>query len=326
MKKLERKMVSLGFQRKRTNNLIRGNDVVQIVHSSEFQRSAIRVSWREEWKDYFAIIFDYSPANGPICIVPTKVFFNSHFVSQKRNMTSYINSRYCWSQPFKLEDELPQLILRYENKWEILGGKTEEISLDQALFPPQSAPAKTPTKTIEKNKETEFEGMLKAFNDKHLLRLYCDLMEELRQRNIVRSGNNPVSDYGEKIVAERMNLKLSAGSNKGYDAIDEKTGVKYQIKSRRLTKHNGSKQLGVIRNLDQKLFDYLVAVIFNEFLMPQEIWQMPIDIIPKYSKFSQHQNGHILILAGDILQDKNIKKLLLGFESHPLHQTLDAIY
>ena len=82
MEKLERKLVSLGFQRKRTNNLIRGNDVVQIVHSSEFQRSAIRVSWREEWKDYFAIIFDYSPANGPICIVPTKVFFNSHFVHQ----------------------------------------------------------------------------------------------------------------------------------------------------------------------------------------------------------------------------------------------------
>jgi hypothetical protein len=77
-----------------------------------------------------------------------------------------------------------------------------------------------------------------------------------------------------------------------------------------LTKHNASKQLGVIRNLNQKPFDYLIAVIFNEFMLPQEIWQIPIDIIPKYSKFSEHQNGHILILTGDILLDKNIKKFL----------------
>lgn len=109
-----------------------------------------------------------------------------------------------------------------------------------------------------------------------------------------------------------MNLKLSMGSNKGYDAIDENTGNRYQIKSRRLTKHNGasSKQLGIIRNLDQKLFDYLVAVIFDEFLEPKEIWQIPFDVIPKYSKFSEHQNGHILILAGDILQEETVKKLL----------------
>lgn len=135
-------------------------------------------------------------------------------------------------------------------------------------------------------------------------------MEELRQRNLIRSSNNPVSDYGEKVVSEKMNLTLQKGSNKGYDAIDKKSGLKFQIKTRRLTKHSKSRQLGVIRNLNQNLFDFLVAVIFNEYLEPQEMWQIPRDIIPLCSRFSKLQNGHILILTGGILKDKGVKKLL----------------
>jgi len=151
---------------------------------------------------------------------------------------------------------------------------------------------------------------LTSLNDKELLRLYGDLIEELRQRKLVRSSNNPVSDYAEKIVFERMNLSLRRGSNKGYDAVDEKTGLKYQIKTRRLTRHNKSRQLSVIRNLDQKLFDFLIAVIFDESLEPQEIWRIPREIIPKYSRYSAHQNGHILVLAGSILQDKAVARFL----------------
>lgn len=150
---------------------------------------------------------------------------------------------------------------------------------------------------------------LKAFSEKELLQLYCDLMEELRNRNIVRSSNNPVSDYAERLVAEQLKLTLAIGSNKGYDAIDVKSNLKYQIKSRRLTKHNNSRQLGVIRNLDQNLFDYLIAVIFNESLEPQEIWKVPSSLISKYSKYSEHQHGHILILRGKILQDTAVEKI-----------------
>ena len=147
-------------------------------------------------------------------------------------------------------------------------------------------------------------------SDKELLQLYSDLMVELRQRKLLRSSNNPVSDYAEKVISEMMLLTLEKGSNKGYDAIDEKTGTRYQIKARRLTKQNKSRQLGVIRNLDQNLFDYLIAVIFNESFSPQEIWKIPRNIIPKYSYFSPHQNGRILVLAGKILQDKEASRIL----------------
>jgi hypothetical protein len=150
---------------------------------------------------------------------------------------------------------------------------------------------------------------LDKLNEKELLQLYCDLMEELRNHKIIRSGNNPVSDYAEKIVAERLNLTLSTGSNKGYDAFDEKSKLKYQIKSRRLTRHNKSRQLGVIRNLNENLFDFLIAVIFDESLTPQEIWKIPNHLIAKYSRYSDHQHGNILVLTGKILEDKEVERI-----------------
>jgi len=156
-------------------------------------------------------------------------------------------------------------------------------------------------------------GRMIDFNnlvDDELLRLYGRLMEELRQRKLVRSSNNPVSDYAEKIVCEELNLSLQGKSSKGYDAIDENTGEKYQIKARRLTRHNKSRQLGVIRNLDQKLFDHLIAVIFNEFFKPVEIWRIPRETIPKYARYSSHQNGYILVLTGKVLEDETVTRLL----------------
>ncbi|MFH0748713.1 MAG: hypothetical protein V1915_02180 [Candidatus Bathyarchaeota archaeon] len=126
-------------------------------------------------------------------------------------------------------------------------------------------------------------------------------MEELRQRRLIRSSNNPVSDYAEKIVCDRMELVMQRGSNRGYDAIDKNGETKYQIKTRRMTRYNKSKQLGVIRNLDQNLFDYLIAILFDEYFNLLEIWKIPRETIQRYAKYSDHQNGHILFLRGAIL-------------------------
>ena len=142
-----------------------------------------------------------------------------------------------------------------------------------------------------------------------LLKLYGMLMEKLRERKIIRSSNNPVSDYAENIVSEKLGLVLNRKSGKGYDALDENSGTKYQIKARRLTKHNRSRQLGVIRNIDQKLFDYLIAVIFDEIFESLEIWQIPHKTIPKYARYSEQQNGHILVLTGEVLEDKTVTRI-----------------
>ncbi|OGO24781.1 MAG: hypothetical protein A2Z28_01440 [Chloroflexi bacterium RBG_16_51_9] len=146
--------------------------------------------------------------------------------------------------------------------------------------------------------------------DNELLATYSELMEELRQRQVIRTNNNPVADYAEKVAIESLNLSAVGKEQKGFDAVDRK-GRKYQIKGRRLTRHNSSRQLGVIRNLDERLFDYLIAVIFDEAFGVKEIWQIPQAFVTRYATLSQHQNGHIFFADPNTLTTgKGVTRIL----------------
>ena len=145
---------------------------------------------------------------------------------------------------------------------------------------------------------------LKNMDEQRLLKLYSELIEELRDRELVRSSNNPAADYAEKIAVEYMGLTRLGKEEKGYDAVD-KNKREYQIKGRRITKHNASRQLSVIRDLDKKQFDYLVAVIFNEDFSVNEIWKVPYRFVKENSRFSKRQNGHIFIANTNLLSAGN---------------------
>ncbi len=138
------------------------------------------------------------------------------------------------------------------------------------------------------------------FKIKDLLLLHNALLQELRNRNILRTTNNPTGDYAEWLAKERLNLKLATPSAKGYDAIDANE-KKYQIKGRHLTAVNQSMQLGTLRNLDQFQFDYLIAIIF------EEDWSVKFAAKISHSKVMQiatpksNINGHIMHFHPNIL-------------------------
>ena len=145
--------------------------------------------------------------------------------------------------------------------------------------------------------------------DGELLKLYSVLLDELRRRGLTRTNNNPVADYAEKVVIDKLGLRQAQKEAKGYDAIDN-NNVKYQIKGRRITKHNKSRQLGVIRNLDDQLFDFVVAAIFDELFTLVEIWKIPHSAIKRYASWSKHQNGYVLHLQGNLLLDPTVKRII----------------
>jgi hypothetical protein len=64
--------------------------------------------------------------------------------------------------------------------------------------------------------------------------------------------------YAESLVSRAFGLTLVAKSRRGCDAVDP-SGTRYQIKRRRQTRHNSSRQLGVFRNLECGPFDYTIA-------------------------------------------------------------------
>lgn len=147
-----------------------------------------------------------------------------------------------------------------------------------------------------------------------LLQYYYRINKELRARKIVRTSNSPVGDYAEWLVANQLGLTLLANSHSGYDAVDP-SGVKFQIKGRRITSLNHSRQLGAIRNLENHDFDYLIAVLFNEQVEVEKVLKIPHEIIGKYAQYKEHVNAHILILRDNILNDPLVENLTSQFRT-----------
>lgn len=149
---------------------------------------------------------------------------------------------------------------------------------------------------------------LKFFSIPELLRCFADILDELKQRGVVRTRNNPVADYAEWLVSQRLGLLLERNSKSGYDATNT-NGERFQIKSRRLDVSNKSRQLSVVRNLEAGDFDYLIGILFDREFRVKEAYKMPQGIIANYADFNVHQNGHILHLKGNVLRDPSVEDI-----------------
>jgi hypothetical protein len=102
--------------------------------------------------------------------------------------------------------------------------------------------------------------------------------------------NNPVGDYAEYLCASALSLTLAGNSAKGYDAVDA-DGQRHQIKGRRPTPANPSRQLSVIRNLDSKPFEFLAGVVFAPDFAVLRAALIPHDVVVIRAKYRKHVNG-----------------------------------
>ena len=143
---------------------------------------------------------------------------------------------------------------------------------------------------------------------KQLLMLHAALIEELRKRQVVRSSNNPVADYTEYLVTEKLGLARTKNSTAGHDAEDEK-GVKYQIKGRRVTPHNNSRQLSAIRDLDTRPFDQLVGVIFQADFSIEYAGIVPYEVVKEQSTFVARTNSHRFIMRATLFNDPRVVEI-----------------
>lgn len=128
-----------------------------------------------------------------------------------------------------------------------------------------------------------------------LLRLYGAILSELRRREVVRSANGPAGDYAELLFAKAFGWRLEGGSTSGHDAVDD-LNVRYQVKCRRLTPQNRSRQLSFIRNLPDRPFDVLAGVLFDEHFQVQRAALVPVALVQEHASYVAHVNAWRLLL------------------------------
>lgn len=132
-----------------------------------------------------------------------------------------------------------------------------------------------------------------------LLTLNRQILNELRKRQIVRTGNSPVGDWAELLVAKAFQGDLAPNSEKSYDVLTP-DGQRLQVKARMLEAAKvGSNTLSAIRTWD---FDQLTVVLFHpdKFIVTAAS-SIPATAARPLAKFSKHTNAWILRPTHDLL-------------------------
>lgn len=150
-----------------------------------------------------------------------------------------------------------------------------------------------------------------AFNKKTTFALFESfgaILDELKRRNIVRSNNSPIADYAEVLVCRALNLIREAASTKGFDARDHQ-GRRYEIKGRRLTSWNKSRQLSAIRDIDGKHFEFLVVVLFAADFSVQRACLLPATLVTTSARYKEYVNAYIIHANDKLFAQDGVKDI-----------------
>lgn len=140
---------------------------------------------------------------------------------------------------------------------------------------------------------------LSSYTDIGLLRLYSEILETLKARGTIRTNNAPIADYAEHLFCNAFGWEQEANSKAGYDAVST-SGERFQVKSRRLTPGNVSRQLGAIRRLDKNPFDQLAVVLFDQYFSVKRAAFVPIEIVQELAKLDNHTKSYKFFLRDHI--------------------------
>jgi hypothetical protein len=140
---------------------------------------------------------------------------------------------------------------------------------------------------------------LKTLSVIELLKLHAAVLDELRLREIIRSSNGPSGDYAEILFSRAFGWNLENNSSAGYDAVDE-SRTRFQIKCRRVTAKNPSRQMSALRNLLSDPFDTLAAVLLDREFTVLRAALIPISVVIEKSTFTKHVNAHRFILRDSV--------------------------
>lgn len=140
---------------------------------------------------------------------------------------------------------------------------------------------------------------LEALSVAELLRLHSEALEELRRRDVTRSANNPTGDLAETLFCHAFGWDQAPNSEKGFDATGS-DGTRYQIKARRLTRPNTSRQLSAIRNLQDATFDVLAGILFDKHYVVIKAALIPRPVVEERATYNAYTNSHKFTLSDNV--------------------------
>jgi hypothetical protein len=103
------------------------------------------------------------------------------------------------------------------------------------------------------------------------------------------------------LFCKAFGWQQAGNSNAHIDAIGA-DGTRYQIKGRRITRFNKSRQLSAIRDLGSAHFDFLCGVLFSEDFSVTRAAIIPHAIAIERASVVERTNSHKFMLHDDVWQ------------------------
>src|SRR3712207_2875778 len=144
---------------------------------------------------------------------------------------------------------------------------------------------------------------LDDLDDDNVVLLFGRVMLELRQRGIVRSGNSPIADIAERLVADFYDGHVAPPNERSYDVL-ARDGRKLQVKALRRTQPSSS-SLSPLRTHD---FDAVVVVVFDINYIVQEAFVIPLLAVKDHQGWSKTWGSHRLSLTKRLCADPRVTR------------------
>ncbi|WP_189495797.1 hypothetical protein [Algimonas arctica] len=138
-------------------------------------------------------------------------------------------------------------------------------------------------------------------------------MEELRERAVIRSANNPTGDLAEFLFCKAFNWVQAPNSMKSYDATDTK-GYRYQIKGRRVHRRNASRQLSAIRDFDGEGFDWLTVVLFDDDYNILRAALVPRNVVAVRGVHVKHTNSLKFMMTDSVWANPGVQDVTINLK------------
>jgi hypothetical protein len=142
---------------------------------------------------------------------------------------------------------------------------------------------------------------LETMSTRDLLMFWALSLSELKDREVVRTLNNPIGDIAEALVAAHFDGERGGFTQKSWDV---RTGTeKLQVKALRRAGQKARRNLSPVRSSD---YDAVVVVIFATDLRVESGLYIPRAVVEELFDHNQHVNGRIIRLTQKLLDHPDV--------------------
>ena len=151
---------------------------------------------------------------------------------------------------------------------------------------------------------------LSELSTRQLLALWARALRELRDRDVVRTFNNPIGDIAEALVALHYGGERGSLSQASWD-VKTRSGELLQVKALRRTGSKTRRNLSPVRS---DSYDALIAVIFTEDLRVEQAIRIPQPVVNELFAWRDHIAGRVITVTKKLLDHPDVTKIDLSDE------------